>query len=228
GPLRRGMVTRGFFALLALLRIAAGLSLLTSGLQKLAWFGSTTSLDQKLADWAQHPANGMVAKYVAFATAHHGLFARLVVLGELSLGALLILGFLTPLAALLAFAMVLQFQLASGQIFSMGYLRGQSGLAYLLIYPVLFFGRAGTAVGVGGCAGQLEHFQRVVARNGPRGAEEPAHGARAAAAYFFTEKTDQRPPPLRRERLGVELIAECGDGPVVDRRGVLLRGRGEI
>ena len=144
------MVTRGFFALLAFLRIAAGLSLLTSGLQKLAWFGSTTSLDQKLADWAQHPANAMVAKYVAFATAHHGLFARLVVLGELSLGALLILGFLTPLAALLAFAMVLQFQLAGGQIFSMGYLRGQSGLAYLLIYPVLFFGRAGTAFGVDG------------------------------------------------------------------------------
>ena len=144
------MVTRGFFAILALLRIAAGLSLLTSGLQKLAWFGSTASLDQKLTDWAQHPGSAVAAKYVAFAIAHHGLFARLVVLGEIGLGALLLIGFLTPLAALLAFAMVLQFQLASGQLFSMGYLRGQSAFAYLLIYPVLFFGRAGTAFGVDG------------------------------------------------------------------------------
>jgi uncharacterized membrane protein YphA (DoxX/SURF4 family) len=144
------MVTRGFFALLALLRIAAGLSLFMSGLQKLAWFGSTAGLDQKLTDWAAHPANAFMAKYLAFVTPHHGLFARLVVLGELGLGALLTLGFLTPLAALLAFLMVLQFQLASGQLFSLNYLRGQSGLTYLLVYPVLFFGRAGTALGVDG------------------------------------------------------------------------------
>jgi uncharacterized membrane protein YphA (DoxX/SURF4 family) len=144
------MVTRGFFGLLALLRIAAGTSLLTSGLQKLAWFGSTAPLDQTLAKWAEHPANAMVAKYLSVVTAHHGLFARLVVLGELSLGTLLIVGFLTPLAALLAFVMVLQFQFASQQVFSLNYLRGQSALAYLLIYPALFFGRAGTVLGLDG------------------------------------------------------------------------------
>lgn len=155
-----GMVTRGFFALLAVLRIAAGLSLLTSGLQKLAWFGSTAPLDQTLSKWAEHPANAMVAKYVAVATAHHGLFARLVPLGELVLGALLIVGFLTPLAALLAFVMVLQFQFASGQLFALNYLRGQSALAYLLIYPVLFFGRAGTAFG----------FDGILTRRPPRSA----------------------------------------------------------
>jgi uncharacterized membrane protein YphA (DoxX/SURF4 family) len=144
------MVTRGFFGLLAALRIAAGLSLFTSGLQKLAWFGSTAPLDQMLAHWAEQPANGMHAKYVSFAVAHHGLFARLVPLGELGLGALLIVGLLTPLAALLAFVMVAQFQFAAGFMFSLNYLRGQSGLAYLLIYPVLFFGRAGTAFGLDG------------------------------------------------------------------------------
>ena len=144
------MVTRGFFAFLAFLRIAAGLSLLMSGLQKLAWFGSAGPLDQKLADWGAHPANALMAQYFALVTAHHGLFARLVVLGELGLGALLIVGFLTPLAALLAFIMVLQFQLASGQVFALSYLRGQSAFAYLLIYPVLFFGRAGTVLGLDG------------------------------------------------------------------------------
>ncbi len=144
------MVTRGFFAFLAFLRIAAGLSLFTSGLQKLAWFGSTAPLDQKLADWAAHAHGPLMARYLAFVTPHHGLFARVVVLGELGLGMLLILGLLTPLAAVLAFVMVAQFQLASGQMFSMSYLRGQAPLAYLLIYPVLFFGRAGTAFGLDG------------------------------------------------------------------------------
>ncbi len=157
------MVTRGFFAFLAFLRIAAGISLLGSGLQKLSWFGSAAGLDQKLADWSQHPANAYVGKYLAFSTAHHGLFARLVVLGELGLGALLILGLLTPLAAILAFLMVAEFQLASSQMFGMGYLRGQSGLAYLLIYPVLFFGRAGTVFGLDG----------MLSRRGQRAASGP-------------------------------------------------------
>jgi len=144
------MTLRGFFVFLGLLRIAAGVSLFMSGLQKLAWFGSAAALDQKLADWAQHPANSAVARYLAWVAPHSGLFARLAVLGELGLGLLLVFGFLTPLAALLAFAMVANFQFAGSSLFSLAYLRGQSGLAYLLIYPVLFFGRAGTALGADG------------------------------------------------------------------------------
>jgi hypothetical protein len=64
---------------------------------------------------------------------------------------------LTPLAAILAFVMVLQFQLASGQLFSLSYLRGQGALTYLLVYPVLFFGRAGTALGVDGFLSRRPH-----------------------------------------------------------------------
>ncbi len=144
------MVTRGFFAFLAFLRIAAGISLLSSGLQKLSWFGSTAALDQMLTGYSAHPAAAVVARYLGFATAHHGLFARLVVLGEIGLGCLLVLGLLTPVAALLAFVMVAQFQFASSQMFTMNYLRGASQFAYLLVYPVLFFGRAGTALGLDG------------------------------------------------------------------------------
>src|SRR5438132_2432939 len=115
------MVTRGFFVFLALLRIAAGVSLFMAGLQKLAWFGSASTLDAKLAEWAQHPANAAVARYLAFITPHSGIFARLAVLGELGLGLLLIAGFLTPLAALLAFLMVANFQFGGGFMFSLGY-----------------------------------------------------------------------------------------------------------
>jgi uncharacterized membrane protein YphA (DoxX/SURF4 family) len=143
------MLTPGFTLLLAFLRIAVGISLLTSGLQKLSWFAQPP-LQEKFAEWSAHPANAAVAKYLAFVSGYPNVFSRLVAVGELGLGVLLILGLLTPLAALLAFVMVLNFQFASGQIFSLSYLRGQSGLAYLLIYPVLFFGRAGTALGVDG------------------------------------------------------------------------------
>ena len=143
------MLTPGFSLFLAFLRIAAGLSLLTSGLQKLSWFADPP-LQQKFAEWAAHPANAMVGRYLAAVSEHPALFSRLVATGELCLGALLILGLLTPLAALVAFFMVLNFQFASSQMFSLNYLRGQSGLAYLLIYPTLFFGRAGTALGVDG------------------------------------------------------------------------------
>lgn len=144
------MLTPGFSYFLALLRIAAGISLLTSGLQKLSWFSSSAALGQHFAEWSQHPGSAAVAHYLSFVTSHQGLFARMVVLGELGLGLLLIAGLLTPLAALLAFVMVANFQFASSAMFSLGYLRGQSGLAYLLIYPVLFFGRAGTALGADG------------------------------------------------------------------------------
>jgi uncharacterized membrane protein YphA (DoxX/SURF4 family) len=151
------MLTPGFPLILALLRIATGISLFASGLHKVGWLAHP-ALEPKLTAWAAHPANGLVAKYLAIVTPHHSALARLVVLGELGLGLLLILGLLTPLASLVAFFMVLNFQLAGSSIFSGEYLRGQGGLAYLLIFPVLFFGRAGTALGVDG----------LIARRGPR------------------------------------------------------------
>jgi uncharacterized membrane protein YphA (DoxX/SURF4 family) len=143
------MVNRGLSLWLALLRIAAGISLFAAGLHKLTWFAHPP-LDQRFAEWSQHPANAFVARYLHFVADPPTILGRMVVLGELGLGMLLIVGFLTPLAALLAFFMVLNFQVASSAMFSLSYLTGLSGLAYLLIYPVLLTGRAGTAFGVDG------------------------------------------------------------------------------
>lgn len=157
------MVTRGFFAFLAFLRIGAGLSLFLSGLTKVSWFGNSQPLEQSLTNWSQHAANPVVVKYLALVTPHHGLFARLVVLGELGLGALLILGFLTPLAAVLAFLMVLNFQLASGHLFHLEWFRGESGFVHLLTFPVLFFGRAGTALGLDGLISRRGATQKSAA-----------------------------------------------------------------
>jgi uncharacterized membrane protein YphA (DoxX/SURF4 family) len=139
---------------LALLRIAAGVSLLMAGTHKLSWFGSPAQLTQWLTAAAAKAPNELVTKYLAFAQQHTGLFARMVVLGELGLGGLLILGFLTPVAALLAFVMVAQFQFAGGDVFSVKYVTGTSGLVYLLQFLVLFGGRAGAMLGVDGFIGR--------------------------------------------------------------------------
>ena len=146
-------MTSGMQVALALLRIAAGVSLLGPGLQKLGWFAHP-GLEQILAGWAEHSPNGMVTGYLHWAIQHHAVLARIVASGELGLGTLLILGFLTPLAGLLALLMVAQYHFASGAMFHASYLTGQNGLVYLLIYPVLIACRAGVALGLDGLLGR--------------------------------------------------------------------------
>jgi uncharacterized membrane protein YphA (DoxX/SURF4 family) len=138
---------RGLQVTLALLRIAAGISLLGPGFAKLGWFTHPT-LEQTLANWAQHAPNGLVVAYLHLVAPHHAGLARLVVTGELGLGTLLVAGFFTPVAAVLAFLMVAQYHFASGAMFQGSYLFGQNGLVYLLIFPVLVAGRAGLELGL--------------------------------------------------------------------------------
>jgi uncharacterized membrane protein YphA (DoxX/SURF4 family) len=147
------MVSRGFFGVLALLRIAAGVSLLLAGISKLSWFSNPGVLEQTLTGFAAHAANPLVAKYVGLVQPHYALFARVVVVGELGLGALLIIGFLTPLASLLAFLMVLQFFFASSQVFTQKWYSGSAGLVYTLQFLVIFAGRGGTLLGLDGMLG---------------------------------------------------------------------------
>ncbi|HYR20227.1 MAG TPA: DoxX family membrane protein [Myxococcales bacterium] len=146
-------MTQGLQVALALLRIATGISLLGPGLNKLGWFAHPV-LEPILANWAQHAPNGMVVRYLHLVTPHHAGLARIVAVGELGLGTLLVLGFFTPIAALLAVVMVAQFHLASGAMFQSSYLMGQNGLVYLLIFPVLVAGRAGVGLGLDGILGR--------------------------------------------------------------------------
>ena len=146
-------MSRGLQIALGLLRIATGISLLGPGLNKLGWFAHP-ALEPVLANWAQHAPNGLVVRYLHLVTPHHAGLARIAAVGELGLGTLLVLGFFTPVAALLAVIMVAQFHLASGAIFQPSYLMGQNGLVYLLIFPVLIAGRAGAALGLDGILGR--------------------------------------------------------------------------
>jgi uncharacterized membrane protein YphA (DoxX/SURF4 family) len=144
---------RGLQVVLGLLRIATGISLLGPGLGKLGWFAHP-ALEQTLANWAQHAPNGLVVRYLHLVAPHHAALARVAAIGELGLGTLLVLGFFTPVAAVLALVMVAQFHFASGAMFQGNYLFGQNGLVYLLIFPVLIAGRAGVAVGLDGILGR--------------------------------------------------------------------------
>ena len=147
-------MNRALNVCLAFLRIAAGVSLLLSGLSKLGWFSSALPLKQMLTAWAAAAPYPFVGKYIAAVLPHHGWLSRVVALGELGLGTLLIVGFLTPVAALLAFVMVLQYQFASGALFTKAYFYGQSGLVYLMAYLVIFAGRAGQSLGLDGAIGR--------------------------------------------------------------------------
>jgi uncharacterized membrane protein YphA (DoxX/SURF4 family) len=154
------MLTRGFSVFLAFLRIAAGLGLLLAGTHKLGWFSDPALLSTQLGNWTAHPANQLVAKYLGWVSQHAAIFARLVVIGELTVGGLLVVGFLTPLMALLGFLMVLNFAFASGQMFGLGWYTGSSGCAYLFAFLVIFAGRGGTALGVDGLlAGRKQKAQ---------------------------------------------------------------------
>jgi len=134
---------------LAFVRIAAGVSLLLSGIAKFAWL-SAPALQPKLQAWLAAAPNVAVTKYLTFVMPQHPLLARLAVIGELTCGGLLVIGFLTPLAALIGFVIVLNFNFASGAMFKKEFVLGNSGCVYLLSYLVLFAGRAGQSLGLDG------------------------------------------------------------------------------
>jgi len=143
------MIPRAGVVALALLRIAAGVSLVAAGLHKVGWL-MHPALEPILTSWAAHPANSLVARYLAGVTPHHLVFARLVAVGELGLGALLVAGLLTPVAGILAFLMVANFHFASSAMFHGDYFTGATGVLYLLVLPTLALCRAGTALGLDG------------------------------------------------------------------------------
>lgn len=146
-------MSRAMQIFLAFLRIAAGISLIGPGLHKLGWFAHP-ALEPTLSQWLAHATNPVSTKYLQFMIPHAAVLARVVAVGELGLGTLLILGLFTPLAAVLAFLMVLNFHFASGAMLSTDYVTGQDGMVYLLVFPVLLLGRAGLLLGVDGLLGR--------------------------------------------------------------------------
>ena len=118
---------------LAVIRICVGVFFIFEALGKLRWFADSSILASQLAGWHQSlPAGSLSARYLqGFAIPGVAMFARLVPLGELCAGIALLVGFWTPLFALLAFCLALNFQFASGALFKYSFLTSGYGLPVL-------------------------------------------------------------------------------------------------
>ena len=118
---------------LVITRVCLGVFLLFQGLLKIEWFADTSILAGRFQEWVDTVAPGSISRLYLDRIALPGLpvFARLVPLGEIVSGLALIVGFFTPIFALISFFMVLNFAVASGIIFSYSYLTNGYGLPVL-------------------------------------------------------------------------------------------------
>jgi len=118
---------------LTIARMCIGLFFLAEGASKYRWLTDSSMLVGQLSTWAQTaPADSLGARYVEhFALPGAVYFARLVPLGEMTCGVAMLVGFWTPLAALVAFLMALNFQIASGALFRTSFLTSGYGLPVL-------------------------------------------------------------------------------------------------
>lgn len=112
---------------LRLLAVALGVFFLSMGLNKLAWLTDSDILMQKLQMFLKTASPATRWYIETIATPGVPLFARIVPIAELSTGVALIVGFWTRLAAALAFLMVLNFHVATGDIFTRAFLLDGAG-----------------------------------------------------------------------------------------------------
>ena len=139
---------------LAILRICIGVFFLFECIGKIRWLTDTSQLAGQLAAWAQAaPAGSWSHAYLArVALPHAALFARLVPLGELTSGAALLAGLWTPFFAFVAFFMALNFQVASGALFTYSALTSGYALPVLGATLALVVGGGRLPWSIGGSA----------------------------------------------------------------------------
>jgi len=118
---------------LVALRIFVGVFFLFEGVAKLRWLVDSSVLAGQLDAWLKTvPTGSWSAGYLTrFAIPHVSLFARLVPLGEVASGLALLFGVWTPIFALIAFVMVINYHVASGALFRYGFLTNGYGLPVL-------------------------------------------------------------------------------------------------
>lgn len=115
---------------LTVLRVCLGVFFLFEGIGKLRWLTDASILGGRFAGWLTEAAAGSPSHWYLQHVAVPGteVFARLVPLGELAAGVALLLGIWTPLAAFLAFFMVMNIHVASGLLFRYAFLTNGYGL----------------------------------------------------------------------------------------------------
>lgn len=115
---------------LTVIRLCLGVFFVFEGIGKVAWLTDASILAGRFNGWLGDAAAGSASRWYLEHVAIPGvqLFARLVPLGEFAAGVALLVGFWTPLAAFLAFFMVMNIHVASGALFKMSFLTNGYGL----------------------------------------------------------------------------------------------------
>ena len=118
---------------LTVLRLCLGVFFLFEGFGKIGWFLNASVLAGRFGGWLADPSAGATSHWYLQHVAIPGtqFFARIIPLGELAAGVALLLGVWTPLAAFLAFVMVLNIHIASGALFKVAFLTNGYGLPVL-------------------------------------------------------------------------------------------------
>jgi uncharacterized membrane protein YphA (DoxX/SURF4 family) len=118
---------------LTILRILLGVFFLFHGLNNLPWLLDPSALSQQLAAWEQSVrAGSFSAQYLQrVAIPFAGVLARLVPVGQIAAGLAMIAGFWTALFAFITLVMLVNFYIASGAIFTYGFLTNPYGLPVL-------------------------------------------------------------------------------------------------
>jgi len=133
---------------LLLLRLFVGGMFLQSGIVRWQWLG-TDQMKRLLTTWTAGDTPAAFSTYVPFLTKyiipHAPVFTYLVVLGQIAVGALLILGLTTRLAALPALMMSMNFLLAT---WNKGYEWQGINEAFIAIELTLLLGGAGRFAGI--------------------------------------------------------------------------------
>ena len=132
----------------AFFRIAIGLFFLAQGLNKLDWYSSSEFLRTSLDRYAQGPP--ALTSFYQRQVAYPGIeaWSRMIPTGELLIGVALILGFLTQPTLIITILLVLNYHLATGNLFSTQFFSNPYALVLLSSLVVLFFSKSGSVFAI--------------------------------------------------------------------------------
>ena len=129
---------------IAFLRIVIGIFFLGQGLNKLDWYGSSEFLRTSLYRYAQNAPS--LTLWYQNHVAYPGIeaWSRMIPTGEMLIGAGLILGLLTRPTLIIAIALVVNYHLATGTLFSRGFISNPFALVLVSNLLVLLAAKAGS------------------------------------------------------------------------------------
>jgi thiosulfate dehydrogenase (quinone) large subunit len=131
---------------IAFLRIVVGLFFLGQGINKLDWYANSEFLRTSLDRYAQNAPSFTVwyQNHVAYPGVE--VWARMIPTGEMLIGIGLILGLLTGPTLIIALALVINYHLANGSLFSSSLISNPFGLLLIGTLIVLLASKSGSAL----------------------------------------------------------------------------------